>query len=390
MKFISAFIVAAVVTVPAFARVPARPFVLSEASNTFGIQSLGLLFKEQGQKNVVYSPLSAHLALSMLANGGRNNTGEQMLSILDIPTHEQAFANQQVLKLIGTLTSRPKGELTLMLANGVWTTPGAPIKADYARIVKHNFKGEVTALESAEQINAWAARNTNNLITKVIDDIGGLEMILANATYFKADWTLPFKKSVEGSFQTLNAGTTTADMMDKQDTLKHAVYQQYEAVELTYGPSALASMILILPTRADRFVAARDQLNEHTLTQILAAVQQAEPAYGAVKMPKFEFKTSFKMNEALIAMGMRDAFTNSADFSALSDAFLKVSFVKQDAVIKVHEKGTEAAAVTAIGMERTSIDPTPKFSFVADRPFIYVIRDNETGVILFVGQVVSP
>lgn len=120
------------------------------------------------------------------------------------------------------------------------------------------------------------------------------------------------------------------------------------------------------------------------------ALAGTTPVRGLVRLPKFEFKTEFKMNDALIAMGMPSAFSSAADFSKISDMPVRVSYVKQDAVIKVDEKGTEAAAVTSIGIEATSLPPPPQFEFVADRPFYYFIKDNSTGVILFAGQVVQP
>ncbi|MGE4130727.1 MAG: serpin family protein [Bdellovibrionales bacterium] len=364
---------------------------IAEASNRFGAKSLHLLLKSQSQKNVIYSPLSAHLALSLLANGASGPTADQLIATLQLPKNDLLAANHDLKGLMQELTSRPKGELTLLLANGVWADPGVPILPSYIKTAKEVFGAEAAPLRSAQQINDWAAEHTNGLIKQVIDDIGGIEMILANATYFKADWTQPFGSARLQAFNGLGSKVSTAELMTKKETTKYTVSQgRYEAVEIPYGPQKLASMILIMPTVPSQFAAMQEQMDEVLMSKILQDLAAAEATRGEITMPKFEFKTSYTMNQDLQTLGMVDAFSGAADFSKMSEVGLKVSFVKQDAVIKVHEKGTEAAAVTTIGMEKTSIPRPPTFMFVADRPFIFAIRDNQSGVILFAGQVVQP
>lgn len=369
-------------------------FNYAAAANKFGIAGLHHLFNEQPDQNVVYSPVSAHLALSMLLNGASGKTAEEIGTTLNIPVRDLAFANAKVVSLMSELNSRPEGELKLTLANGLWTVPRLRVKKNFVEAMKRDYQAEVASLQSAAQINQWAEKKTNGLIREVVDDIGGIVMILANATYFKAKWTMPFENSYPGEFTTLNGAKSQTKLMTNKVTTSYVRTGEYEAIELPYGSQKLASMILILPNESARhkekpFNFLRRSLSADLLEQISGELKAAKEMSGQVIMPKVSFSTKWKMNDALSAMGMPSAFTGAADFSNLADDSVDVSYVKQDAVIKIDEEGTEAAAVTSIGIEATSVF-VPEFTFRADRPFLYFIRDNASGVILFAGQIVNP
>lgn len=380
-----------VVSVVAQARPELRPVNYNLSANTFGVNSLNKLFSESPNKNVVYSPISAHLALSMLLNGANKETAAQISDTLDLTLPQLTAANAQVKQLMQDLNSRPEGELKLMVANGLWALPQAGVRPDYIRDMKSTFSAEVANLESVDQINSWANKKTNGLIPKVIDDIAGIEMILANATYFKAKWTTPFLEAQPGNFFTLSGKTSEVPLMQKKDYFHYVKMDGLEAVELPYGSQGLASMIVVMPTEGSDFATMRSELlSISKVSQVFKAVQNEPIKQGIVFLPKFEIKTDWSMNEALVALGMPLAFTGAADFSKMTDQPLKVSYVKQNAAIKVTEVDTEGAAVTVIGVDRTSAGPDiPEWTFRADRPFLYFVKDNASGVILFAGQVVE-
>jgi serine protease inhibitor len=361
----------------------------SKAANQFGMESLQRLLESQPDKNVVYSPVSAHLALGMILNGADQKTAEEISSAVNIPLKELAQSNAKVAGLLKELNSRPEGELKLSLANGLWTKAGVTVKPDYLKEMKQGYQAEVDTLNSAGQINDWANKKTNGMIKHVLDSVDGMVMLVANATYFKADWMKPFDKAYPGKFNVAAGNKADAKMMNEKIYTSYTRQRDYEAIELPYGKNKLASMIVILPEPNADLKNFRKMLTADLVERISDELKNTPEAQGTVTIPKVEFKTEFKMNKVLADMGMETAFTDSANFNKMASQPVKLSFVKQDAAIKIDEKGTEAAAVTTGGFEATSVFQ-PAFTFVADRPFFYVIKDNKTGVILFAGQIMKP
>lgn len=391
MKLVIALL-AAVVATSANATSLKRPVSYKSSINTFGMQTLQKLLNEKPDMGVVYSPISAHLALGLLANAGNSQTAEEIALTLDLSSDEMNANNAAVQRLMADLNSRPEGELKISLANGVWAKPSVTLKKNYVEAMKQSYQAEVASLQSAAQVNKWAAAKTNNLITKIVDEdvVAGLEMMLANATYFKADWNKTFDKAYPGKFKNSGGKSVDAQLMYVKGNFNYAQTQDYQTVELPYGPSELASMIIVLPNDGVASADFNKQLSYNWFVGVETALnQKREKSRGTVTMPKFTIKTEWGMNKALQELGMVKAFTNAADFSNMTDTPVKVSYVKQDAVVKVDEKGTEAAAVTSIGIEATSV-PMYDFQLRVDRPFYYFIRDNKTGILLFAGYVSEP
>lgn len=362
----------------------------ARAANTFGLKSLQYVFKSNPAANTVYSPISAHMALSMLLNGADQKSADEISRTLGVSLDSLAATDEQVQKLMADLNSRPEGELKLVLANGMWIKPGLTVKPAYSAAMNKYFQAEVAPLNSPEQVNNWASMKTNGLIPKVIDNLSDIELLLANATYFKGTWTTQFEKAREGQFFPLGMSTAQkAQMMSVTASVKYVSADNMEAVELPYGKSRLASLIAVLPQKGSVFAAFRSQVDINWLNSVLEQLAQAPVQRVAVMLPKVDATTSFEMTSALSDMGMPTVFTNSADLNKISAQPLKVSKVKQDALIKIDEKGTEAAAVTSIGVRTLAVE-MPAARFIADHPFLYFIRDNKTGVILFAGQIVKP
>ena len=259
-----------------------------------------------------------------------------------------------------------------------------------------DFDAEIAGLDfslpsALTTINKWARDNTNGKIPKVLNEISpDAVMFIMNALYFKGDWSYQFDKDLtsERPFYTGGSGSVNVSTMKGDVGSKVTSGTGYRAIEMPYGQTNF-TMVVIVPegTLAD-FNSSFDAEKWNTVTSAL----DNQEKYGelTVYMPKFKFSYEKYLNDQLKGMGMLDAFDPYlADLSGISDASIFVSFVKQNTFVEVDEKGTEAAAVTTIGVEVTSFPPQPR-EFVIDKPFVFAIRERTTNTLLFIGQVANP
>ncbi len=212
--------------------------------------------------------------------------------------------------------------------------------------------------------------------------------MLTNAIYFNAAWNTPFEPELteDGPFQALGGGQATVPMMRQTESLGYAEGAGYQAVELPYDGRELA-MVILLP-EASEFEAFEGALDAALVDAILGNLTYRQVA---LTMPKFEVESEFSLAEALTALGMPDAFSADADFSGMDgERDLFIADVVHKAFVSVDEAGTEAAAATAVVMELLAAAPREPVEVTVDRPFIFIIRDIETGAVLFVGRVVNP
>ncbi|MBN2187622.1 MAG: serpin family protein, partial [Dehalococcoidia bacterium] len=244
--------------------------------------------------------------------------------------------------------------------------------------------------ESRITINDWVSDQTEGRIEDLIPQglINALtRLVLTNAIYFNAAWQYPFEEAatVDGTFHVLGGGEVTVPMMRQTESFSYAEGDGYQAVELPYDGREL-SMVILLP-EAGQFNDFEDSLD---VRQVEAIVKDLESGRVALTMPKFEFESSFGLKESLAAMGMPVAFSGGADFSGMTgNRDLFIADVVHKAFVSVDEAGTEAAAATAVIMQLTAMPEEP-VEVTIDRPFIFLIRDIETGAILFVGRVANP
>jgi serpin B len=246
---------------------------------------------------------------------------------------------------------------------------------------------------SRQEINDWVSAKTNERIKDLIPS-GGINsltrLVLANAIYFKADWLHQFDKNltVDAPFNLLDGSQETVSMMgyEKPKMLPYAIGPGYQAVSLPYVGDDI-SMLVLVPD-AGTFEGFEADLSAEGLNEIVAAL---EPRTATLVFPKFQFESKFNLADTLVAMGMLDAFDATvADFSAMDGTKdLFIGGVYHKAFVAVDEKGTEAAAATAVVMQLESVS-MPDLHLVVDRPFIFLIRDNASGTILFLGRVVNP
>lgn len=361
-----------------------------QTTNAFGIELFTRVAQEE-EKNLMLSPLSASVALTMLLNGSGSDTYTQIRDMLGYPADmTQAEINEAYRSLIGQLLVADP-EVTIHLANAVFYRIGYPVKESFIRDMKEAFDALVKEMDfshpdAVDQINKWAADNTNQRITKVLDQIpGNVIMYLMNALYFKGDWTHKFdeKNTVEKPFTLPDGSIVQAPTMEGEVQGLYVWNDEFTAVELPYGRRNF-SMVLILPkSNLAGFYQQFTPQKWQVLTAALNAATVWQPML--VSLPKFKFDYERILNNTLQSMGMVDAFDGRADLSGIADAGLFVSMVKQNAFIAVNEEGTEAAAVTTIEI-RESMVPTLAF----DRPFVFAIRERTTNTLLFIGTVINP
>lgn len=376
---------------------PFEPIVLtkaeqeiSNASNQFGFDVYHKLYIE---KQMLISPLSLSLALSMAANGAQGQTAEEMLSTMGFAGQDIDDMNSYYQKMVeAMLEADPK--TTFEVANSIWADERIGIKKSFTDATAKYYSSEVYPADFSKQatvdrVNGWCSEKTHGKITSIMSEPDPrLMMALVNALYFNGTWAFDFDgKTKKEDFTTITGSKSKVEMMTSQLDM-YAEYDGFSMVSLPYGNGAFC-MDVILPSGKEDFGKAVSRFNAATLRGLSGRMDRAKVN---LKLPKFTFEYEATLNETLKALGMNQAFTNSADFSAMAEKSLMISMVKQKTFIDVNEKGTEAAAVTIIGMYATSVGPAPEprtVDFFADRPFLFVIRERSTGAILFIGQKVS-
>lgn len=365
------------------------------SDQSFAFNFLANVYAEElvdEDNSFMVSPLSLSMALAMTMNGAEGETKSAMQETLNLKGFTSDEINSYYKKLKeALLATDPSTKLSI--ANSIWTNQNVQIKDEFIRKNREYFNSTVQSVnfgdsQTAELINNWASKNTNGLIDKVIDTTKPEDlMYLLNAIYFKGIWTSEFNKSnTHKKPFTLEDGTTVnVDMMSQTDKFNYKDDENLQLVELPYGNSAF-SMLVLLPKDEKSILDVVDALNN---SSYWAGLKSGLREYEVeLYLPKFKTQYSKKLNSVLSDMGMGLTFTNEADFSGMSDISAKIDFVKQDTYLSVDEVGTEAAAVTTVGIVMTSMPVQPdKVVFNANKPFIYVIQENSTGSILFTGIV---
>ena len=378
-------------TEPVKINLPLKSAEVIAQGNEFGIDLFRLVAAGEN-KNLMLSPLSASTALTMLMNGSAGNTFSQISSMLGDSNLTQPEINAVYQSLISQLLVADP-DVNLMIANSVWYRQTFEVKVPFLSTMTSSFDAHTEALDfnsvqALNTINNWASENTNGKIPKVLDQISpDAVMFLMNALYFKGTWTTSFEKNKTSPsiFYTNNGQTISVDMMHGEFAYKTYSEVDFSVAELPYGRQNFVMDIILPVADLTEFLPTLDAAKWNRITAGLGAVSQ--PSKAEIGLPKFSFSYEKILNDQLKVLGMTDAFDASlADLSPISDADIFVSFVKQNTFVNVNEEGTEAAAVTTVGIELTSMPQ----SFIVDRPFVFVIREQTTNTLLFIGQVVNP
>lgn len=367
------------------------------AGNAFGPSLLARVNATRGAENVFLSPLSASMALGMVLNGASGTTYDEMRSTLGFGTMSRTEIITAYRDLIAMLRGLdPK--VDFRIANSVWyrDTFASAIAPDFLSEAKSYFDATSAGLDFArpaavQTINDWVTTATNGKIDSIIDSIGQeIVMLLVNAIYFKGDWREGFdrSKTANAPFTTLSGSTISVPMMHRTDTMRVGEFDGRTVVDLGYGGDAF-TMTIVLPRVGETVNALVASL---TPTVWSSAVASLAPGDVELSMPRFALKWEAELNDPLKAMGMPTPFVaGGADFTRLSPTQgreLYISYVKQKTYVDVNEVGTEAAAVTGVGIGVTSV---PLRTVVnVNRPFVFAIRERLSGTMLFLGKVVAP
>jgi serpin B len=333
------------------------------------------------------------MALGMTMNGAAGPTYDAMRQTLGFAGIEQQQINDGYKSLISLLRGLDKST-QFELANSIWYRQGFPVLPSFLDATRSAFDAEVSALDftnapaALSAVNGWAAQKTKGKIPSILDQIDPSDvMYLLNAIYFKGSWRLRFdaQQTRDAPFHAADGSAQTAKLMHKEDTLRYLETPQFQAADLLYGNGAFA-MTVLLPKEGTGIDAFAASLTRADWTGWTEAFHTRKVVF---ELPRLTFAYERKLNDDLSALGMGVAFDpQRADFSRMapiSTQRLYVSFVKQKAFVDVNEEGTEAAAVTAVGVSVTSAPIIPTMR--VDRPFIFVIRERLSGTMLFMGKI---
>lgn len=361
---------------------------------------------QAGEGNMFYSPYSISAALAMTYAGASGTTAEQMAAALHFELPQDKL-HPAFNWLDNELARRGEGAegmddegFRLNVVNAIWGQKDYEFRVAFLDTLAENYGAGLRILDFIDEpepsritINDWVSEQTEDRINDLIQP-GGItpltRLVLTNAIYFNAAWEHKFTEeaTTDLPFYLPDGGSVTVPMMRQTETFGYAEGDNYQAVEMPYDGKEL-SMVVLLPAEG-KFNEFEDGLDYKQVDRI---IDKLDDQRVRLTMPKFEFESDFSLKQALSALGMAEAFSGGADFSGMTgNNDLFIGDVIHKAFVLVEEGGTEAAAATAVTMVMSAPGPKPEepVTVTIDRPFVFLIRDIETGAILFVGRIVNP
>ncbi|MBD2715764.1 serpin family protein [Microvirga sp. STR05] len=375
-----------------------RPLTAQEvqtlsSTNDFGYRTFAALRTGAGSSNLFISPLSISAALTMTYNGADGTTKDAMRQTLGFTGQTDAAINQSFKSLFELLTTIDR-TVEFAAANSIWHGQQYTLQVPFAQTNQLHFDATLRAVNFSDvstknAINQWVSDKTKARITSIVEQTSADDvMYLINAIYFKGSWARKFDKTLtrKSTFHKEDGSTASVDFM----TLKNGSYSYYadatkQVIDLPYGNKQF-SMTVIVPSGSATLATVSSQLTSANLDTWLAA---ATTSSWELRMPKFRMEYKKELSNILTQLGMGEAFTERANFSRMlqnSSQGLAISKVEHKTFLEVDEEGTEAAAVTSVGVVTTSIPPT----ISVDRPFLFLIREKSSNAVLFMGQLVQP
>lgn len=347
------------------------------------------IFNELKDENesVFISPFSISTALTMTYQGASGETKDDMAEVLGYSEIEMEQLNESYQEYINYLNQL--SDVDLSVANSIWFREGLQVKDEFIETNEKTFDSGIferdfTSDQTVDEINHWVSDETEGLIDEIITSSipGNIQMYLINAIYFKGEWQEKFNKDRTSNekFHVNKDQSVTVSMMKKEETLQYGEGENYQMIEMEYGEGS-TSMYVMLPKDNKSLDAMIQDLDASRWNGMIENMNTEEDVI--IEMPSFKVKYGVKsIKDNLISLGMERPF-QAADFSGMSESGLRIDDVLHKAVIEVNEEGSEAAAVTAVAMVESG-SPERKV-FQANRPFLYVIADEETDSILFMG-----
>ncbi len=374
------------------------------ANNKFAFDFYAKISENNSSDNLFFSPYSISSAFAMVYEGAKEDTKTEIQEVFNFPEPELLRPN--FAAIYNTVNKKNKNYV-LRTGNALWIENSFPILEDYTNRVSNYYGGKSVNLDfigdtenSRLTINDFISEQTNNKINDLIKP-GAItpltRLVLTNAIYFEGEWKVAFKKlkTKDKEFHTdtgepINVAMMVLGSKEIENSEHHFKYADLETLQILEFPyKDDLSMILVLPTED---IASLGEINLETYLSWKDEMNTKRHVIKDIQFPKFEFETNYSLNSYLKDMGMPLAFSDSsANFSGISTEQVFISDAIHKAYIKVDEQGTTAAAATAIMMGATSMGPpTYRSNFVADHPFLFLIEENETGNILFLGEVNNP
>ena len=356
--------------------------------NTFALN----LFKSQiDMESKVLSPLSVSYLMGMLANGADGATQKEVLNTLGVGDLSLQTLNESYRIMLNIAASKD-ASTTINIANSIAVDKRFALKDNFKAAVSSMFDADVESLDFAsnstvDHINGWCSKQTNGMIPKIIDQLSPADIaVLMNAIYFDGTWTNTFDKNStkEENFRGYTRDIKRVQMMHQSDKFQYMSNDTFEAVELPYG-NRTYTMTVLLPKDG---VSIEEMMNSLDAQKIGSLYKDMSECIVDLKLPKFTTSTETTLNDAISKLGAPSIFTSAANFKNMSDANVFISKMLQKAKIEVSEEGTKAAAVTIGMVAMTALNPNePRHvNFHANRPFVYLITERQTGAIFFIGQ----
>ncbi len=366
---------------------------LVKADNTFTFNLFNALPESRG-KNVMVSPLSISLALSMTLNGADGSTKTDMINAMGLKDLSVDEINHVYLDLI-TALKKADPNVVMNVANSIWIKKDFPVLESFIATNQKYYDARVEKLDfdqsALNTINSWVNEKTNAKIPRILDAISADEvMFLINAIYFNGKWQVQFEKSQTQNrpFTLATGGTVNVPLMRVKDNFGYTEQSGYEALKMPYGRGKFG-MVILLPDVGKTPDQIMQQMNPSAWETLKTSLKT--PLKVDVWMPRFKYSWEADLNEILSSLGMSVAFSaDDANFTKInSGGNLYITKVKHKTFIDVNEEGTEAAAATSVGIGPTSAGPDgPEFHVI--RPFLFFITEEDTGAILFAGKVENP
>lgn len=369
---------------------------LIAAYTKFSFKLFSQIQKKQPDENIFISPASIAIALAITYNGASGKTQEAIAQTLELQGIAIQELNQANAALKDTLTNADS-QVELSIANSFWGKDNQPFKPEFIQKIQKFYGVELknadfTDARTISSINGWVKQSTNGNIDKIVDGIEpDTVFMLFNAIYFFGNWTYPFpKQATQERLFTLLDGTQKAHPLMFRQLYQAKYYENetFQAVSLPYGEKRL-SLYVFLPRKGINLRKFYETLNAETwevwINNINAEQNYEEQIPLLIGLPRWQLEYEIDLEDVLKNMGMEIAFRKDADFSAMTNPPLWISFIKHKTFVEVNEEGTKASAVTTVGSTRGGA-----VTMIVDRPFFCAIRDERTGTILFMGSIVDP
>ena len=360
-----------------------------DANNQFAINLYSELNAENNKDNIFFSPVSISTAFAIAYEGANGNTADEIQKTFDFAQNDDK-RRDSFFSLIKSMNEEDNKEYKLRLANALWLADGFQPLDEYVRVARDYYDSKVTTVDfnsdGVDRINAWVSDKTEGKIEEVFAPApanAAIQVAITNAIYFKGTWTEQFdpEKTKMDDFYTSQDTTVKVPLMElKTSFLNITRTDQARIVELPYEGDKV-SMLVLLPEEIDGIKSLEESITTDNLKKWREGFQEMKTK---VYLPKFQLETTYDVVPILQELGIYDAF-GDADFSGISDSGLFIDKVVHKAFIEVNEEGTEAAAATGIAMLQSG-----PIEFRADHPFVFVIQDNESGNILFIGRIMDP